>query len=490
MKLRDYQEEAITASCSFLAKSINPLVIAPTGAGKTVIACEIMRRWQLDHPTKPCFFVAHRTELLEQAESAMARFGVRGKVLSVFAREFPEVSDADKREGLVVFDEAHHVVAGSWTNFANAFTGPKVAVTATPDRMDRQRIEQVGFVQAYEISIRTLIEQGHLVRPMAYKMPVELSTILIRGYDHPMEAIADSIVEEMRRWDRKKAIAFLPDVESSIRLMALLNKRGMPSEHVDGATQDYLRSKAIQNYKTGGTRVLCNVNLFTEGFDAPETDCVVLLRPTQSRTMWCQMIGRGLRLAEGKTDCLILDPMWVSGENAFQPSDAFTMFPGAKGRQVDGGHDPLAEAEMQDRDAEQRMLDRIAKEERRQQAKEARERGFVDLSVACACFGFILPPAGNGEAQMTAGQEAELNRHKVYAKGLTEAQASWMIGRLLARERMGLATVKQVRKLRQFGVANALKLTVAQASHAIGSDWRISGRKVFTNRPNAAYRLK
>ena len=482
MNLRDYQEAAVTAATEHLAKGVNPLVIAPTGAGKTVIASEIMRRWQVANPGKPCYFVAHRVELLEQAERTMQKFGIVGKVLSVFQREFEGISMTERREALVIFDEAHHAVASSWARFSTVFTGPKVAVTATPDRMDRQKLEAVGFDPCYEIAIRTLIEQGHLVRPMAYKMPVELSGILMRGYDEPMEAIADSIVEEMKRYDRKKAIAFLPDVESSEKLVALLNRRGCRSAHVDGSTHDFMRSHAIESYKTGDTKVLCNVNLFTEGFDAPETDCVILLRPTQSRALWVQMIGRGLRTAPGKTDCLILDPMWVSGENAFQPGDAFTVFPGAKAGISEGGSNPMDVAEVCDRDAEQKMIDRIAKEERRQQAKDAREKGFIDLSVACACFGFILPPAGKGEAPMTSGQKAELERFKVYATEVTEGQASWMIGRLQARERLGLATVKQVRKLRQFGVAGALKMTVAQASARIGTDWRIAGKKTFTYR--------
>ena len=210
MNLRDYQEAAVTAATEHLAKGVNPLVIAPTGAGKTVIASEIMRRWQVANPGKPCYFVAHRVELLEQAERTMQKFGIVGKVLSVFQREFEGIGMTERREALVIFDEAHHAVASSWARFSTVFTGPKVAVTATPDRMDRQKLEAVGFDPCYEIAIRTLIEQGHLVRPMAYKMPVELSGILMRGYDEPMEAIADSIVEEMKRYDRKKAIAFLP----------------------------------------------------------------------------------------------------------------------------------------------------------------------------------------------------------------------------------------------------------------------------------------
>lgn len=475
MQLRDYQEAAVTSATEFLAKGINPLVIAPTGAGKTVIASEIMRRWQVANPGKTVIFVAHRMELLIQAEKTMERFGVTGKVVSVFTREFAGIDLEARRTALVVFDEAHHAVASSWTRFSEVFTGPKVAVTATPDRLDRQRVESVGFVQSYEIQIRTLIEQGHLVRPMAQKMPVEMSMIRMKGYDDALAAVADSMVDEMRRWDRKKAIAFLPDVECSERLAGLLRDRGVKADHADGNSGN-MRAGIVEQYKTGDLQVLCNVNLFTEGFDAPETDCVVLLRPTQSRSLWSQMIGRGLRTAPGKTDCLILDPMWLSGEHSLQPADAFTKHPYAQAPSVSDSHDPLAVAESADVHAEENMLRRIAKEEAKASAKEAIALGLVDLSVACMCFGFVLPaPAAKTPA--LADQTAWLASRGVHARGLTEDQAQWMIGRLKAREAMELATVKQVRKLRQFGVRNPERMTKNQASKAIGSDWRITGSK-------------
>ena len=469
LNLRDYQESAVTAALSYLKQGLAPLIIAPTGAGKTVIASAIMLRWQAG-TNKRCFFVAHRKELIEQAQATMDRLGVNGKALSVFSESYDGITAEEKRDALVVFDEAHHAVASSWSAFTAEFTGPKVAVTATPDRLDRQKLESVGFETAYEISIRTLIEQGHLVRPMAQKMPVEMSLIRLRGYDDVLEAVADSIVTELDRWDRKKAIAFLPEVETSTRLVTLLRQRGVEAGHADGSSGKF-RAGTVEAFKRGDLRVLCNVNLFTEGFDAPETDCVILLRPTQSRALWCQMIGRGLRTAPGKTDCLILDPMWISGENSFEPADAFTLHPFAKGKRTEGSHDPLAAAEGCDRDAEQAMLDRIAREERRADAKEAREKGLVDLSVACSVFGFILPPAG--ETPMFHYQTAELARYGVYAKGLTADQADWMIGRLKAREALGMATVKQVRKLQQFGVRGADRLTKDSASKAIAADWRM-----------------
>ena len=475
MKLRDYQEAAVASANEFLAKGINPLVIAPTGAGKTVIASEIMRRWQFANPGKLVVFVAHRAELLIQAEQTMERFGVAGKVVSVFNREFAGIDAEARRTALVVFDEAHHAVASSWARFSQVFTGPKVAVTATPDRLDRQRVESVGFVQAYEIQIRTLIEQGHLVRPMAQKMPVEMSMIRMKGYDDALEAVADSIVDEMRRWDRKKAIAFMPDVECSERLAGLLRKRGLKSDHADGNSGN-MRAGIVEQYKSGDLQVLCNVNLFTEGFDAPETDCVILLRPTQSRSLWSQMIGRGLRTAPGKTDCLILDPMWLSGEHALQPADAFTKHPFAQAASIGGSHDPLAAADSADIHAEENMLRRIAKEEAKASAKEAIALGLVDLSVACLCFGFVLPAAAE-KTPVTTDQTAWLASRGIHARGMTIDQAGWMIGRLQAREAMEMATVKQVRKLRQFGVRNPERMTKNQASKAIGSDWRITGSK-------------
>lgn len=477
LQLRDYQETAVTAALSHLKRNVNPLVIAPTGAGKTVIASEIMRRWQIDNSGK-CFFVAHRKELIDQAAKTMERAGVRGEALSVFTRDFSHISEEDRSNALVIFDEAHHAVAESWANFNKFFTGPKVAVTATPDRLDRQKIESVGFDVAYEISIRTLIERGHLVKPMAYKMPVEMSMIRLRAYDDALEAVADSIVTEFVRWQRKKAIAFLPEVETSERLVELLRKRGMKAAHIDGTTGP-LRDSLVERYKSGDIDVLCNVNLFTEGFDAPETDCVILLRPTQSRALWCQMIGRGLRTAPGKTDCLILDPMWVSGEHSFTPADAFTTNAFAKTAQIEGSHDPLDAAEACDRRAEESMIRRIAMEEQRARAAKVKDMGLVDLSVANVVFGFILPAGADDHPAMTDGQVAELRRHQVYVEraDLTYDQASWMIGRLKAREALGLASVKQVRKLRQFGVRNADRLTKDAASRAIGSDWRMQKAK-------------
>ena len=478
MNLRDYQEAAVTAAIGHLAKGVNPLVIAPTGAGKTVISAEIIKRWQVANPGKLAVFVAHRKELIQQAAATIARFGITNvKCLSVFASDW-DVSAEDRKTALVVFDEAHHAVAATWNAFSADFTGPKVAVTATPDRSDRQRLEDVGFALAYQIAIRTLIEAGHLVRPMAYKMPITLSPLIIRGaYEDQVVSLCDLVIAELKRWDRKHTIFFLPDVDTCRRFADVLTSRGLKSASIEGTMHPYIRSSAIERFKTGGLDCLCNVNILTEGFDAPETDCVVMFRPTQSRSLFAQMIGRGLRTAPGKTDCLILDPMWVAGENTFQPADAFTMHPLSKSKQKDGGCDPLSEADMIDQETEQAVVARIIAEASKAEAKEAREKGLIDLSTAVSCFGYVLPSDEAGEVA-DGQQRATLERFKVHASaGIKATQADWLIRKLYQRQALGLATVKQVRKLVQFGVRNASTLTMAQASVSITSDWRMSYRR-------------
>jgi len=478
MNLRDYQEAAVTAAIGHLAKGVNPLVIAPTGAGKTVISAEIIKRWQAANPGKLAVFVAHRKELIQQAAATIERFGISNvKCLSVFASDW-DVSEDDRKTALVVFDEAHHAVAASWNAFSSLFTGPKVAVTATPDRADRQRLEDVGFALAYQIAIRTLIEAGHLVRPLAYKMPITLSPTLISGaYEDSVIAMADLIIAELKRWDRKRTLLFLPDVDSCRRFADVLTRRGLATASIEGTMHPYLRSSAIARFKAGELDCLCNVNILTEGFDAPETDCVVMFRPTQSRALFAQMIGRGLRTAPGKTDCLILDPMWVAGENVFQPADAFTMHPQSKAKQKEGGCDPVSEADMVDEETEKSVVARIIAEASKAEAKEAREKGLIDLSTAVSCFGYLLPSDEAGEVASDQ-QRGILASFKVYASaGMTRVQADWLIRKLHQRQALGLATVKQVRKLIQFNVKNASLLTMAQASASINNDWRMNSRR-------------
>lgn len=479
MKLRDYQQASVDKVLAALDAKVNPLLVAPTGSGKTVMACEIMNRWQHVHG-KPCFFFAHRKELLAQAQATMDRFGVHGKALSVFSKQYQDIAERDG--ALCVFDEAHHAVASSWENVGHWFNGQRVAITATPDRLDRQCLSEAGFTLVHEIPIRTLIEQGHLVRPMAQKLAVGISDLIMESYPDIIMQVARNVVDEFARFNRKRAMVFLPSIEASERFNAALRQIGMDSAHVDGGMA-HLRQSVVEKFLAGNLQFMCSVALFTEGFDCPEVDCVVLLRETKSRALWSQMIGRGLRTATGKEDCLILDPLWVSGIHSLTATDAFTNHPDSRAKPRNGSYDPLAEAEMTDKASEDALAAKLRKLEAAQEAKEARAMGLVDLSTATTVMGYTMPPAVEGDSEMYGWQKDALARHKVYVSGITFAQADWLIKRLDERARMGLASIKQVRKLRQFGHRFAATYTFDQASKAIGSDWRISGhgrfRKVF-----------
>jgi superfamily II DNA or RNA helicase len=470
--LRPYQEQAVQACVDALSKDVNPLLVAPTGAGKTVMACELMRRWQTA-TGRECYFFAHREELLSQAQAAMDRFGVRGKALSVFKKQFDDYPG--RADALCVFDEAHHAVATSWKNVSTTFPGPKVAITATPDRLDNQRLEGAGFTQVHQIEIQKLIKDGYLVRPMAQKLPLSICDNIIENYDDAIEAVAKSVVEQFVHFNRQRAMVFLPSVDSSRRFSAELRKLGYDSSHLDG-TSGKLRGMSVDDFKSGLTKFMCNVALFTEGFDCPEVDCVVLLRETKSRALWSQMIGRGLRTAPGKTDCLILDPMWVSGTHTLAPGDAFTQHPESRCAQRLGLSDPLGDAEMTDQDAEQKLLEKIKRIERQQAREEAKHLGLLDLSVVTPLFGFTPPPT-ESTVLMTQGQKNILERFQIHAPAdLPMEHAAYIIHKMTERQRLGLATAKQVRKLRQFGHRKANTYTIDQASKAIGTDWRITGR--------------
>lgn len=344
--LRPYQTAAIEAIEASWAEGINrPAVVAATGAGKTTIFSELIGRHieKLRANGQRILLLAHRETLLEQGEeriklqnegiwTAVVK-GSRGQkthqfadvvVASVQTLARPKRREAIDRIGMVIVDECHLAASRSYLDVLAHYgcmderQTPTVGFTATLTRMNGG-LPDVWQSVAYSKGIASLISEGFLVPPVARSVDVglNLATTRVTGGDLNTGDLAAAMIDTAAfdviadEWVRiasdRPTIAFLPNVETTERLRDAFLARGVSAESVIGATPATERRAAFERYNNGTTRVLTSCMTLTEGFDAPATACVIIGRPTINPGLFIQMVGRGLRLANGKTDCLVLD---------------------------------------------------------------------------------------------------------------------------------------------------------------------------------------
>lgn len=340
--LRPYQREALAAIHAAHEQYRGCLVVMFTGAGKTRLvgaAC-----WDHRLRGNKCLVLCPTIELclqmarnllalglhvgVEQADKRADRplpdvvvasiATMRGKRLESFARD---------DFGLVVFDEAHKAVSsGPLSIFAHFENALRLGVTATPDRADRKSLASLFDVCAYEMHIMDGIEQGWLV-PLRFRT-VETDWDPARLREIAGDVDAESVVEELTRSGcmssavhalselagQDRAISFLPTVASSMAFRDAMNSRHPRSPyvaqwcaHIDGTTPQKIRDEVFAAFKIGTTRVITNVGILVEGFDAPHATVCAILSPTKSRAKLAQMIGRVTRTSPGKTHATILD---------------------------------------------------------------------------------------------------------------------------------------------------------------------------------------
>jgi superfamily II DNA or RNA helicase len=333
MILRPYQEACRDAVLNDLTTHRAVAAVMATGGGKTPTAIAIMQGLP-----GPALVLAHRGELLEQAREKMAAFGVEPELEKANARASlaaPVVlgSVQSLRNGrlerfpvdhfkFIWIDECHHTPAVSYRNVLARSPSAKVfGCTATLDRLDGEGYEEIFEKVSFEKSLSELIREGWLSRIMVRALPV---TIDLRGVrrtagdfnmadlgaaiGQELEKAADQIVKNVA--DRNKVLAFTPTINEARILAELCAARGVAAEYVSGGCSD--REEKITRFKDGDTKLLANCMVLTEGFDCPAIDTIVLLRPTQSRALLCQQIGRVTRLWPGKEFGLILDFFWLT----------------------------------------------------------------------------------------------------------------------------------------------------------------------------------
>ena len=348
MELRPYQRDAVDAVWNHIAASeTNPAVVLPTGSGKTHVIAELCRdavqKWN-----GRVIVLAHVKELLEQAAGKLravapdlpvgvfsAGLGRRDLGYAVTIAGVQSVYQRAHDLGpldLVIVDEAHLIPPdgeGMYRRFLSDARGlcdhqRVIGLTATPYRMKTGTIcgpDSVLNEVCFEAGVRELIVQGYLcpLKSRAGKAVADTSDVHVRGgefvageledrmdEDGLVEAACDEVIAATR--DRRSVLLFCSGVRHGDHVVRVLRDRhGVECGFVEGNTPVKERDALIDRFKVGNLKYLANVNVLTTGFDAPNVDCVAMLRPTMSPGLYYQMVGRGFRLAEGKSDCLVLD---------------------------------------------------------------------------------------------------------------------------------------------------------------------------------------
>jgi superfamily II DNA or RNA helicase len=336
MKLRPYQAEAITAAKRAYEGGLrSALITLPTGAGKTVVFASLAR----DFLPERTLVLAHREELLMQAKAKISSIaGVmpgleKGRKKSSVDESVVVASVQSlmrgrvipgKRFGLCVIDEAHHAAAPSYRQVLKRLRPRRIlGVTATPFRTDQLQLSKVFQSNVYTKTLLDLIEEGYLtdIRVRTLPITVDLSGVRVEQGDYrdddlghalepAMEKLADIVAKEFRH---RKLVTFCPLRETSRQWTEALRRRQLPAAHIDGDSAD--RAKILDAFARNEIRFLSNASLLTEGYDEPSIDTVLILRPTKSRVLFSQMIGRGTRLCPGKDHLLVIDPLFQAERN-------------------------------------------------------------------------------------------------------------------------------------------------------------------------------
>ena len=331
MQLRPYQDRlANDIRCAFVSGAKRPLVVSPTGSGKTVLFSYITSR-VLERGSR-VVIVAHRREILDQISGTLSKVSVphgfiqTGKPMSkqlamvasiqTLRRRLDQVTAPD----LVIIDEAHHSVSKSYVNMFAAWPDALfIGVTATPERRDGKGLGVMFDRMVMGPSVQWLIDNGFLAKPVYYapKHTPDLSSVskVAGDFDRAeTEEIIDTpritgdAVTHYRKFcPNQRAVAFCISVAHAQHVADQFCAAGVPAASIDGTLEPEVRKQRVDDLTAGKILVLTSCELISEGFDLPAVNAAILLRPTHSLSMHLQQLGRALRPFPGKTHAVILD---------------------------------------------------------------------------------------------------------------------------------------------------------------------------------------
>lgn len=488
--LRPYQQEAIASVREHWQEWDRELLVMATGTGKTYTAKCIMEDRLASGSV---LFMAHRDELIEQAVSTFGDAGrIKGPVTDLRPITVGSVQTLVNRpryDGFktLIVDEAHHAVSDSYQRVLAQYSDAKVlGLTATPDRKGLGNVFE-GI--AYEYGLRRAVQDGYLSPIVARTIPIDIDLTKVKtrvgdfevtGLVEALEPYLPEIAKSMAEYAmNRKTIVFLPLVRMAEEFAEMLRAYGFCAVEVDGASPD--RKEKLEWFSNAGKgAVLTNASLLLEGYDCPDIDCVVMLRPTKIRSLYAQCIGRGTRLAPNKTDCLILDFLWLSTRHDLcRPASLITEndedAKAVSERAVEDElelFDALTDVEEQRRNA---LADAIRANAKRKARLVDPLTFFVDVNEQ-ALLDYV--PEWPWEKEPASEKQIRLiEQAGINTDGMTKGRASKIIDAILRRRDAGLATPKQVRQLEQRGFQNVGLWTFEQASQMMGilanNRWRV-----------------
>lgn len=341
MILRPFQGQAALQGKKALEEKRNTLIVAPTGAGKTIMLAGLVGLFNGIRS----LVLQHRDELVSQnlgkflkvnPGHSVSTFDAWGKSWdgkTTFAM-VPTLCRSENlstlpRFDLIVIDEAHHAAAEGYQKIIRKARDMNPACmvagfTATPMRADNKGLRGTFDNCSYQITVKYLIDHGFLVPPTAFVVDVglqeQLKNVRCTAADYNMmdveKVMNHSVIndEVVRHWEEKagdrKTIVFCSTVQHAVNVAASFESKGYSVEVLSGDTPKGERRAILRRLQTGETQVICNCAVLTEGFDEPTVSCIILLRPSSHKSVMIQMIGRGLRpppVGFRKRDCVVLD---------------------------------------------------------------------------------------------------------------------------------------------------------------------------------------
>jgi superfamily II DNA or RNA helicase len=514
MNLRPYQVEAKNAVLSeWQGGRARTLLVLPTGTGKTIVFSAVIA----DRVTagERVLVLAHRGELLEQAADKLRKstglmcamekaeesclgswFRVTVGSVQTLMRPQRLSQFSENYFGTIIIDEAHHCLSDSYQRVLEHFGGANVlGVTATPDRSDMRNLGQYFDSLAYEYTLPKATQEGYLspIKALTVPLKLDISQVGVAAGDYKagelgtaLEPYLEQIAYHMQNYCAgRRTVVFLPLVATSQKFRDILEAHGFRAAEVNGNSAD--RAEVLADFQAGKYDVLCNSMLLTEGWDCPAVDCIIVLRPTKSRSLYCQMVGRGTRLAPGKDYLLLLDFLWhVERHELCRPASLICESADVAKKMTEN-LEAAAGCPEDIEAAEQRASADVVAEREEALAKQLREmrrrkQRLVDplqfeMSIQAEDLSGYVPAFGWEAEAPTDRQRERLEKAGILPDEIDSAgKASKLLERLDKRRDAGLTTPKQIRFLEGRGFRHVGTWTFDSAKSLIdriaANGWR------------------